>query len=73
MLEFNGKRPILKNLIIEPIALSDEQNQELDKIIASKKGTLQKHYAIRKVMMNNTGGGSAGGCCPVPDSYRLTF
>ena len=63
MLEFMGKKPILKNLTIEPIALSNEQNQILDKIIASKKGTLYKHYAIRKVMMNNTGGGSAGGHC----------
>ena len=50
-----GKRPILKNLTIEPIALSDKQHRQLDKIISSKKVTIYKHYAIRKVMINNTG------------------
>ena len=40
MLEFNGKKPIRKNLTIEPIVLSNEQNQELDKIMTSKKGSL---------------------------------
>ncbi|MGA8841988.1 MAG: hypothetical protein WB511_00230, partial [Nitrososphaeraceae archaeon] len=46
---------------IEPIALSNAQNQELDKIMKSEKGTLYKHYKLRKIMMNNTG--SAGGRC----------
>ena len=55
MLEFNGKRPILKNLTIEPIGLSAEQNQELDKIMTSKKGTLYKRYTVRKTMISNTG------------------
>ena len=41
LLEFNGKRPILKNLTIEPIALSNEQNQELGKIIG-KSGDSRK-------------------------------
>jgi len=38
LLEFNGKRPLRKNLTVEPIVLSDEQNQQLDKIMRSKKG-----------------------------------
>ncbi len=63
MLEFLGKKPIRKNLTIEPISLSDEQHQQLDKIMTSKKGIIYKHYAIRNVMINNTGGGSAGGRC----------
>ena len=57
MLEFNGKRPLKKNLTIEPIALSDTQNQQLNKIMASKK----KRYKVRKVMFSSTG--SAGGSC----------
>jgi len=54
MLEFMGKKPILKNLTIQPIGLSDEQNQMLDRIMKSNKGTLYKHYAIRKRMISNT-------------------
>jgi hypothetical protein len=61
MLEFNGKKPIRKNLTIEPIALSDEQNQELDKIMTSKKGSMYKRWKVRKTMISNTG--SAGGSC----------
>ena len=38
MLEFNGKKPILKNLTIESIMLPEEQNQQLDRIMKSKKG-----------------------------------
>ena len=44
MLEFKGKRPILKNLTIEPIALSPAQSQELDKILTSEKATVYKHW-----------------------------
>ena len=36
-LEFNGKKPIRKNLTVEPIMLSDEQNQQLDRIIKCTK------------------------------------
>ena len=61
MLEFNGKKPILKNLIIEPIMLSAEQNQELDKIMRSKKGDIYKRWKLRQTMINSTG--SAGGSC----------
>ena len=61
VLEFNGKRPIRKNLTIEPIALSDEQNQQLEQIMTSKKGSMYKRWRLRKTMINSTG--SAGGCC----------
>ena len=61
MLEFNGKRPILKNLTIEHIVLSNEQNQQLDKIMKSKKGSIYKRFQLRKVMFSNTG--RAGGSC----------
>ena len=44
MLEFNGKRPILKNLTIEPIMLSAAQIQQLDEIMEFKKGTVYKHW-----------------------------
>ena len=40
MIEFNGNNPIRKNLTIEPIVLSNEQNQELDKIMRSKNGSI---------------------------------
>ncbi len=43
VLEFNGKRPIRKNLTIEPIALSDEQNQQLEQIMTSKKGSMHEN------------------------------
>ena len=65
MLEFNGKKPIKKNLTVEPIALSDKQNQQLEKIMKSKKGSIYKRWELRKVMFSNTGNntGSAGGSC----------
>ena len=62
MLEFMGKKPIRKNLTIEPIMLSAEQNQQLEKIMASKKGTIYKHWKVRKVMINNIGN-AVGYCC----------
>ena len=71
VLEFNGKKPIRKNLTIEPIALSNEQNQQLDKIMKSKKESLYKHYKLRKTMINNTG--SAGELAVSAGNYRLIF
>ena len=65
MLEFNGKRPIRKNLPIEPIILSDKQNQQLDKIMKSEKSNVYKRYMVRKTVFNSTGSGSAGGSCCV--------
>ena len=56
-----GKKPILKNLIIEPIMLSAEQIQQLDKIMKSKNGSCYKKWKLRKTMTNI--GGSAGGLC----------
>ena len=61
MLEFMGKKPIRKNLTIQPIILSNEQNQQLEKIMASEKGSIYKHWKIRKTMMNITG--TAVGYC----------
>ena len=55
MLEFMGKRPIRKNLTIEPIPLSDEQNQQLEKIMKSEKASVYKHWKVRSIIMNITG------------------
>ena len=71
MLEFNGKKPIRKNLTIEPIVLSDKQNQQLDKIMKSKKGTIYKRWKVRKVMISNTG--SAGGSCCICRKLTNTY
>ncbi len=60
-MEFNGKKPIRKNLTIEPIMLPEEQNQMLDKIMASKKNTVYKRWKLRKALISNTGSG--GLCC----------
>ena len=61
MLEFNGKKPILKNLTIESIMLPEEQNQLLDRIMKSKKGSIYKRWKVRKAMLSSTGSG--GLCC----------
>ena len=50
-----GKKPILKNLTITPIALSNEQHQQLDDIMESKKASVYKHWKVRSIMMNITG------------------
>ena len=62
MLEFNGKKPILKNLTIDPIPLSNEQHQQLDKIISSKKASVYKDWKVRSIMINSTGS-TMGYCC----------
>ena len=68
MLEFNGKRPLKKNLTIEPIALSDTQNQQLNKIMASKK----KRYKVRKVMFSRYPE-AQGEVAVSAKTYRLMF
>ena len=74
LLEFNGKKPILKNLIIEPIMLSDQQNQQLEEIMKSKKGNIYKRFALRKVMINNELQEAQGDhLLPPARTYRLIF
>ena len=48
MLEFNGKKPIRKNLTIEPITLTEEQNQQLEQIMKSKKGSLVQTVEVKE-------------------------
>ena len=71
MLEFNGKKPILKNLTIDPIPLSNEQHQQLDKIISSKKASVYKDWKVRSIMINRTG--TQWDIVVVVGSYRPMF